>query len=60
VACIQLCSAVYNPKTAQDAAVQVFREFDINVEESALLSRCSKCNGEFIDRFDQPDESVCN
>ena len=32
------------------SAVQVFREFQISVEEDALLSRCSKCNGEFINR----------
>jgi len=45
---------------AQEACVQVFREFDINVQESALLSRCSKCNGEFIDRCDQLPQSACN
>ena len=29
---------------------QVFRTFHIKVDADALLSRCSKCNGEFIDR----------
>ena len=32
------------------ACSQVFKEFQIEVDADALLSRCSKCNGEFIDR----------
>ena len=38
----------------------MFREFQINVERDSLLSRCSKCNGEFIDRCAPPLRTACN
>ena len=60
ITCVQRRITGRDPEAAPKTAVQVFREFDINVEESSLLSRCSKCNGEFINRCDHPVNCDCS
>lgn len=42
----QACFIVHENK--QDQLREVVEAFQLNVEEEALLSRCAKCNGEFL------------